>query len=303
MDDDWLPPLPDPDRLPRVLTRYQARARGMTPTMIQRRLDAGRWRLILPSIYLTTDTMTWHDRRCAALAFAGPGAVLSGAAALCDRGLRSVSRPARILVLVPPRTRVRSVGWVQIRPTRRLPRPALEPGLPTAPVARAVADLALRLRRLDDVRTLVAEVTRLELCTLDDLGVELEAAARNGSRNLRDALADVGAGAWSAPEARAARLLRASGVADFEQNVRINLPNGNWVVVDFLWRALRAVLEIDSDRHHGSPRDRDATDERHIDLHTIGFNVIHRRPAFIERHPRRFTDGVAAWLASLAVAL
>lgn len=291
-----MPPLPD--ELPRVLSRVDARLRGFTPRMIDRRLAIGTWRLVLPHTYLTSDTFTWLDRRRAALAFVGDGSVLSGAAALTDASLRSIQRPSIVLVLAPITTRARSIAWVRVRPTRRLPPAALRPGPASAPRARAVADHALQTARLDDVRALVAEVVRRRLCTIDDLLVELDAGPRNGSRNLRLAIEEVRGGAWSAPEARAARLLTAAGVPLFEQNVRIDLPDGSHLIVDFLWRALRAVLEIDSDEHHGLPADADATDTRHVLLESLGYSVVHRRPSFVMRQPSAFTAGIVAWLAS-----
>ena len=104
------------------------------------------------------------------------------------------------------------------------------------------------------------------------------------------------AGAWSAPEARAAKLLKRGGVPPFKQNRRIDLPNGRYVVVDFLWRALRAVLEIDSDVHHALTVDAEGTANKHIALETLGFSVVHRAPAFVMREPTAFVDGIARWL-------
>jgi len=298
-----LPPLVDPTALPRIVTRDHARKLGYSANSIQHRLDSGQWRRVLPRTFLTLDTLTWIDRQRAALAFAGRDAVLSGAAALTDLGLRSVTRPDSLLVLVPSTARVRSTGWVRIRPTKRLPSRALRPGPACAPVARATADLALERRRLDDVRALVTEVVRRELCTVDDLIAELDVGPSNGSARLRDAIEEAGEGAWSAPEAHAARLLHAAHVPRFKQNERINLPNGDWVYVDFLWRELRAVLEIDSQEHHGMPGDADQTSDRHLVLETLGFSVIHRKPRFVYRQPEKFTAGVSSGLAGRAAAL
>lgn len=300
--DDWLP-LPDPTAPPRVLTRADAVALGYTANMIQHRLGSGQWTRVLPRTFLTGDSLTWLDRRRAALAFSGPDAVLSAAAALTDLGLRTVARPSSLLVLVPVSTRLRSFGWVTVRPTNRLPARDLRPGPACAPVARAVADLALQRRRLDDVRALVTETVRRKMCTVDELAAELDAGPRNGSAHLRAAIEEAAGGAWSAPEARAARVLRAAHVPPFEQNARIDLPGGRWLIVDFLWRGLRAVLEIDSDEHHGLPGDADETSDRHLVLETLGFSVVHRRPRFVVKQPREFASGVLSWLAGRAALL
>jgi very-short-patch-repair endonuclease len=67
-----------------------------------------------------------------------------------------------------------------------------------------------------------------------------------------------------------------------------------------LWRALRAVLEIDSDEHHGDPADRDRTDARHVKLQSLGLSVVHRRPAVVLREPLRFQREITTWLAARA---
>jgi hypothetical protein len=211
-------PLLDPDALPRVLTRDDALRCGFTRNAIRHRTETGRWRRVLPRTYLTSDTFTWNDRLRAALAFAGDDALLTGGAALLGQGLRSVRRPDSVLVLVPYCCRSRSIGWVRIRRTQRLPTRALAPGPRRVPIARATADLALELRRLDDVRALVADVVRRGLCDVAELAAELCEGPRNGSAFLRQAVDEVGAGAWSAPEARAATLMRRAGLPRFEQN-------------------------------------------------------------------------------------
>jgi very-short-patch-repair endonuclease len=294
---DDLCPLPDPTALPRVLTRDDAVRWGFSRNAIRHRVEIGRWRRVLPRTYLTVDTFTWTDHLRAALAFAGEGALLSGGAALFGPDLRSVQRPTTVLVLVPYSCRARSTRWVRVRRTRRFPPAALAPGPRRAPTARAVADLALELRTLDDVRAVVAEVVRRECCDVGELATELEDGPRNGSAFLREAIDEVGAGAWSAPEARAATLLRRAGLPEFEQNARIELSNGRYVIADFLWRSLRAVLEIDSDAHHALAGDADRTSDRHLWLSTDGYSVVHRTPRAVYRQPDAFVAGIEAWLA------
>lgn len=293
-------PLLDPTAIPRVLNRAEAVRRGYTRNAIRHRVANGRWQRVLPRTYLTSDTFTWNDRLRAALAFAGDEALLSGGAALFGQDLRSVRRPASVLVLVPYGCRSRSTEWVRIRRTHRFPERALVPGPRQAPIARAAADLALELGRLDDVRALVADMVRRGLCGVGELAAELEEGPRKGSAFLRQAIDEVGAGAWSAPEARAATLMRRAGLPGFEQNVRIDLSNGRYVVVDFLWRGLRAVMEIDSDAHHALAGDADRTSDRHLLLTTAGYSVIHRTPRTVYLQPGRFVSDVGGWLAACA---
>ncbi len=92
--------------------------------------------------------------------------------------------------------------------------------------------------------------------------------------------------------------MRRAGLPVFEQNARIDLPGGSFFVVDFLWRALRAVLEIDSDTHHALTGDADHTAERHMILETLGMSVIHRTPRYVTREPDAFVATTARWLAA-----
>jgi very-short-patch-repair endonuclease len=303
MNIDDVAPLLDPSAVPRILSRADAHRFGYTDDAIKHRLATGVWQLVLPRTLLTSDTLLWEDRQRAAVCFAGRQALLSGAGALCDLGIRAVSRPARVLVLVPPDRAPRSTGWVRIRPSARPVRRALLPGPPRVELARAVADLALELRRLDDVRAVVAEVVRTDRCTIAELTAELRHGPQRGSAHLRQAIDEVAAGAWSAPEARAATLMRRHQLPRFEQNARIDLPGGRWVIVDFLWRALRAVLEIDSDTHHALTGDARRTADRHLALETLGFSVVHHTPAYVSQQPWAFVDGVHTWLRARAAEL
>jgi very-short-patch-repair endonuclease len=298
---DELLPMPDPTAPPRVADISTLRGLGFTKSMVDHRIRTGRWRRILPRTYLTVDTLTWHDRLSAALAFAGPDALISGSAALVD-DTRTVAKPQLVLVLVPGHHGTRSTGWVRVRRVAPMPERRLAMRPRRAPVARAVADHALGQRRLDDVRAVVADVVRRDLCDVRELERELARAGRRGSALLRQAVAEVSLGAWSAPEASVAALLRRHRVRGFAQNVRIDLPGG-WFVVDFLWRELNAVLEIDSVAHHFSPPDLDATMRRHLQLETLGFSVIHRSPASIRAAPDQFVDDVRAWLAARRTSL
>jgi len=147
-------------------------------------------------------------------------------------------------------------------------------------------------------QAVVAEAVQRQLCTPADLATELESGPRRGSRLFREALRDVAYGAHSVPEAKAGRLLRSAGLTGFEQNAQI-VVRGRRFVADFLWRELRAALEIDSTEYHLSPRDHEATLERDQMLRTGGYAVLHVKPSQL-RHPAAFVGIVGDWLASLS---
>jgi very-short-patch-repair endonuclease len=281
--------------LPRVVTRTQALALGYSRRAIEHRLATGRWRRLLPAVYLTVDTLTTTDRINAALAFAGEGAALSGLAALRCSDVRGIAMPDRLLVLVPPPNRRRSAGWVQIRRTFRPINVVEWYGPRRVEVARAAADAALAMTRLDDVRALVAKVIQQQHCTLAELGTELAEGPRNGSGFLRQAMAEVGWGAESAPEARAARILRRAGITGWRQNYWIKLRDGRWRKVDFYWPRLRAALEIDGKQYHFRQGKWEKTLDRDVDLAKVSVAVIHRPPSALSDEAA-FANDVRGWL-------
>lgn len=74
---------------------------------------------------------------------------------------------------------------------------------------------------------------------------------------------------------------------------------GRRFVADFLWRELRAVLEIDSTEHHLSPEDHAATLARDQLLQTGGYVVLHVKPSQLA-NPAAFVELVREWLDALA---
>jgi len=295
--DEVLPPPGERDDRPRVITRQQARADGIGTDAIMYRCSAGNWLRMAPGLYLTAPPSTSTDRLWAAALHGAPAGVASGAGALAAYGL-PVPPVASELVLVPLRSGVRSWGRIQVRPTARLPKPTPRLGPPLAPVARAVADHVVTLRHLDTVQAVVAAAVQRGLCTVSDLAAELEAGPRRGSALFREALRDVGYGAHSVPEAKAGRLLRSAGITGFEQNGHIIVGHRRYVG-DLVFRAQRAVLEIDSTEYHTTPADHDRTLLRDQELQLAGWIVLHVKPRQL-RDEAAFIALVRGWLTSLA---
>lgn len=56
---------------------------------------------------------------------------------------------------------------------------------------------------------------------------------------------------------------------------QVNLGSDAWQArVDFLYRLLRLIIEIDSDRHHSAELDREADVRRDAALRAAGFRVL-----------------------------
>src|SRR5215813_282747 len=184
-----------------VITRRQAVGCGMKPDTVYRRAKAGGpWQQILPGVYLTvTGTPTRDQRDTAAVLYGGPGATLTGAAALRWYGVRAGSDSVDLLV--PANRAPRSTGFVVIHRTTKLPQWVCSSGpVRYALAARAVADAARDMHDLREVRAVVAGAVQRGHCTIAQLEVELTDGPRNGSALLRTVLAEVGLGVRSPAE-------------------------------------------------------------------------------------------------------
>lgn len=295
--------------LPRVLTFAQAIERGYTPARIRTELRRGSWRRLAAGILLTRPEPAHRgDLITAGLLLGGFGSALSGWDALRLYGI-APARPTRDHVLILTlsgenriqagirfRRTVRPFAWRYIT--------ADGPLIRTVPPARAVADTVLDCSRLEPARAMVTTAIQRQLCSVEELAYEYDTGPRNRSYFLRRAIADVTEGARSVAEATAADALRAARVPLFEMNVPIRDPRGRVAfVADFLWRSLRAVLEIDSRQHHFLERDWRATMRRHNALSAAGYAVTHWAPSEISADPSGFADAVRGWLSTRAAEL
>ncbi len=296
--------------LPRVVTSAQARAAGHTPSAVRHAVARGRWRPLGRGVLLTVGGEPARlDRACGALLAAGPTSALSGwdAVVLLDaRVVGQAPAPDEVVVLSEEGDD-RLFHGVRIRPTVRpfetsIVRSPRNGSLRIVDPPRAVADAALQLRDVRPVAAIVANAVQRGLCSPTDLRKELESCPRNGSHGLRVALESIADGARSIAEADAVRELRQCAVPPFELNVPILGRDGTVVAVaDIFWRALAAVLEVDSREYHFSEADWNRTMARHNALTAGGLAVTHYSPARIRRGDLRAT--VEPWLRGRAAAL
>jgi len=292
--------------VPRVLTTAQAARRGLTRAQIRTELRRGNWTKLADGLILTRpDEPTRTDWIEAGIALAGGRCAVTGWDASRLHGVGDREPPSDLVVIATTSGQNRVVGGVRLtRTTRpfaydRLPADA--PVLPLTPyvrVPRAVIDTGLQERSMPRVRALVAAAVQRRRCRIDDLLREFASAPRGGSRLLREALGEVADGARSAAEAAALRKLRIGRVPAFELNVPILVDGRTPYCVDFFWRQLRAVLEIDSREYHFSPAQWQATLARHNRLSALGLAVVHYPPSQVQRPG--WTREVEAWLRGRA---
>jgi hypothetical protein len=274
-----------------IIHRRQALAAGIGRRAIdsRARLDGGSWQRVLPEVYATfTGSLDQQQRFIAALVYAAHGglngsrAMLGGPSAAAVHGLSALGPPETLLpvhVLADHRSRVRPLPGVVIRRTAVMPTAWTRGGMPVAPVARAVVDTCRLLPDLRSVRALVAEAVQTGRTMTELLAAELEAGGSAGSRLTRIALAEVTAGARSAPEARVLQGIRRSSLPDPLWNTDIYAADGNWIArPDAWWREANTVLEIDSVEWHLAPERWQRTMARHEVMTAHGLFVIHATP-------------------------
>jgi hypothetical protein len=183
---------------------------GVTRSQLRGRLGT-EWRLVLPRVVFTAlGPLDDRQRLVAALLYAGPDAMITGAAAARWHGIATATQPP-VAVEVPHSRRPRAGGLLDIRRTLRPdPHPWERPPLMLVSRQRAVAVAARDCRTDRDAAAVVLEAVERRLVRLDDLRNELEAGPRAGSARLRRAVEAAELGAWSVPEADLAASVRTS---------------------------------------------------------------------------------------------
>lgn len=264
------------DRLgvPRSTQTYRSRA-------------GGPWTRLLPGILLVTggrpDRAQWLR---AALLYVGGGGMFTGECALALYGLRCVGGAPALHLLVPHRRRRASHPAVMVERTTRLPRHRTVLGLPVAPVPRAAIDAARRMRDVNAVRALLAEVVQRGLCTVPQLADELRGAQRRGTALPRRVLREVADGVRSVAEAELRELLRRSGLPLPVWNHDVFDAFGTWLArPDAFWPALGVVVEVDSMEWHLGPAEYRQTQARQRRMSAAGLTVLPVSPADLRERP------------------
>jgi very-short-patch-repair endonuclease len=283
-----------------LITRQQAHVHGLSDSTIYYRSGrGGRWRQLLPGVFLTVaGTPTADQRDAAALLYCGPSSTLTCGAALRQYELRDPD-PGRVHVLVPAGRQRLSSGYVIVHRTRRLPpRVCVSGPLRYVLPARAVADAVREISSLSDVRAVVAGAIQSGHCTVDQLRAELESGSVRWSASLRLALAEVASGARSAPEAELMELIRRSGLPEPLFNPRLYVGTRYLARPDVWWPDAGVAVEVDSREWHLSPDSWEQTMRRHARMTAAGILVLHFTPRQIKTEPAEVLATITAALCS-----
>jgi hypothetical protein len=283
-----------------VVTRRQLVECGMTRGVIQNLVrPGGRWRVILPGVYAASDgIVSAGQREMAAMLYAGRSAVMTGAFGVRHYGLVA-SGPDYIEVLVPVEGhRRQSIRFLRLVHTERMPEQVTRFGpIKVAGAARAVADAVRGYRELRQAQQVICDALQAGLCTLGDLGVELEEGPTRGSAMLRDGLRDAATGIWSAAEGELMELIRSSDLPEPEYNVSLFTPDGTLLgIVDAWWGRAGVAAEVESQEFHFKRSDWAATMER-------GNQITKHRVQLMHFPPTRVKSDGAGVLAELRYAI
>jgi hypothetical protein len=283
-----------------VMSKAQTASCGMTGAALRHRLrPEGPWQQLLPQVYLAvTGTPTVTQWEIAAVLYAGPCGVITGIPALRRHGMR-VPESMSIAVLVPPQRARLSQGFVQIRPTTRMPelvcyRAPVQYALPE----RAVADAAREMGSFREVRGLVADAVQRGLCRVDGLVAELEHGPRRGSAWLRRALAEVADGIRSGAEGDFRDLIRKARLPIPVFNATLYAGREFLAVADAWWPEAGVAGEVESREWHLSPEDWEYTLTRSARLTSYGIKVLHFTPGQIRSEPARVAADIRNALAA-----
>jgi hypothetical protein len=291
-----------------VITRAQALDCGMTERVVDYRIrGGGPWQTLLPGVYLThAGRPADEQREMAALLYAGPRSVLTGAAALRRHGLSAgwPSGDARdqrspVDVLVPHGSRRADVAFVRLHRTSRLPAPFCIAGeIRFALPPRAVADAVRPMSDLADVRAVVAEAVLRGRCSVQHLAGELDAGPVPGSGLFRRALAEVAEGIRSAVEGDLRDLIRWARLPTPLYNPRLLVDGQFLAIPDCWWPESGVAGEADSRAWHFSPKDWEQTLARHARMSAHGIIVLHLTTQRIRFKRREVAEEIRSALAA-----
>jgi len=291
-----------------VVARAQALQSGMTERVLDYRIrGAGPWQVLLPGVYLTyTGRPDDEARELAALLYAGPQSVLTGAAALRRHELArqrdSVpigDRIGAVDVLVPLATQRSDAGYVRLHRTARLPEGFCVAGeVRFALPPRAVADAVRPMTNLSDVRAVVAEAVQRRRCSISHLAGELAAGPAWGSSLFRRALTEVAEGIRSAAEGDLRDLIVRAGLPTPLFNPRLLVGQDFLAMPDCWWPESGVAAEADSRAWHFSPDDWEQTMARHARMSAHGIVVLHFPPRQIRYQRQQVASIIRQALAA-----
>lgn len=241
-----------------VLTYRQA-TECLTPGTVRGLVRSGRWRAVVRGVLLAGNgDLTRQQQLWTATLVAGAGAVLAGATAASEGGVRRL-RHEPIYVLVPaarqrsqqlPRLPLDMPG-VAVRRTSFLPDAHRQVGRPPrTTVPRAVIDAAAWARSDREARTIIAAAYQQRKVLPEELREVIDVLPRTKRRALAlETVEDLAGGAEALSEIDLVRLCRRFGLPAPELQQRRRDGSGRTRFVDAYWRDWGLQVEVDGAHH------------------------------------------------------
>lgn len=262
-----------------VFTRKEAVRLGATHSMIQRRLDAGRWERIHPGVYRLAGVPEWwrQSLRAACLACKGTASHRSAAALWKLAGFEE-----RVVEVSVRRGRSCHLCGIVAHEVRGLPAVDITMlhGIPVTTPARTIIDVAsaatpeaLEIALDDALRRNLVSTPRLQW-RLSEIGNR----GRPGVgllRSLIDARSGNSPATDSVLEDKWLRVLARSGLPMPVCQYPVRDHGRIVAIVDFAWPEFRVALEADGYRWHSGKARWQSDLERRNRLTYRGWHVIH----------------------------
>jgi very-short-patch-repair endonuclease len=269
---------------------------GLPPGAARNWVRSGRLEPVGRRVWRLAGTpRTWEQRLRTGLLQLGPAALVSHEAAACLHGFeRTPAGPVEFLVPVEQRNR-RAVGTVHSSDRIEGIDRVRVRGWPATSATRTVLDLAMLrpgIRRLEAAIESAVRSRASSPIVLQRRLDGLRGPGRWGCRDVEALLVD--AGGESVLERRFLSLVRRAGLPRPTTQLRIAHRGRTVGRVDFVWEALRVVVEVSGSLGHATPSERTKDAQRRNELQDLGWTVfeytwsdVTRRPAFVADSLRR----------------
>lgn len=287
-----------------VVSRAALLSGGWSSSSIDRALASGRLRRLTAGVYRVAGApWTRAASRHAALAAAGPGAVVARSSAAELHGLLE-PHPGPHQLLIPHRRRPIAIPPEIATVTRSRTLTGADivdcAGLPTTSMARTLLDLSSSTDPAGLAELLAAAANRRHL-DLDDVRSVLDRnPAARGRAHLRAALElldDDGARARAEVEVVALHALVQAGLPRPAVAYKVRDDGGRFLAeVDLAYPRWRLAIEIDGFRWHSTPAHKRADEERQNRLVLAGWTVLRFSATIVRTQPEVLTRAVTVAL-------
>jgi very-short-patch-repair endonuclease len=271
-----------------LITRSSLRSLGLSYDRVRRMASEEVLVQVQPGVFHIGPATLDHTQRALAACLADPHVSLSHGTAAQIWGLRRAPRD-QVEVLVTGTRAVRCEGVLVHRTNRLAPGDVTHfvDGTRVTSPARVLFDLAGVLD-LDALRSVTEDALRRQLvsvATLAAVAEDLSGRGRRGTALFRELVAENRAAAPpvdSHLELRFSDALQAAGLTP-ERQLKVVLPTGAPVRLDFGFAPERVSVEIDHQRWHGDVAAVHRDKGRDVLLAQVGFQTLRFTEVDVER--------------------